>query len=77
MFGRRAAPTHTWLVGNRIVRYFAALFVLALVVWLVIVFAVKGIVDHNCQDYYKRTFKFPGYWLHVDVGSTKQGCPQP
>jgi hypothetical protein len=76
MFRKRgAALTHGWLIGNKVMRWFAWAFLFLVLVILIITATIRAVVEHDCANYYKRDIKVPGYWIHVDVGSTKSGCP--
>ena len=77
MSRHNSAPTHGWVIGSQINKILATLFVLSLIVNLIIIFTIRGVVQHNCQDYYTRTLGVPNHWIRVEVGSTKDGCPQP
>lgn len=77
MSRRDSAPTHGWVISSKINKIITVLFCVLLVVVLVIVFSVRAIVAHNCQDYYKRDLKLGTHWLHIEVGSTKADCPAP
>lgn len=76
MSKRNAAPTHGWVISSAINKWLAAIFVVCLIVILIIIFTIRGIIQHNCQDYYKRDLKVPNHWIHIEVGSTKKECPQ-
>jgi hypothetical protein len=72
-----SAPTHGWLLGNQVLRYCAYAFLFIMIVFLITVATIRGVVEHDCHNYYKRNIKLFNYWIYVEVGSTKAGCPGP
>jgi hypothetical protein len=74
---RKSSPTHGWLISNAILRYFAYAFLIVVVIFLITVATIRGVVEHDCSNYYKRDLKIFSYWIHVEVGSTKDSCPSP
>lgn len=74
---KSAQPTHGWLIGNRLLRWFAGLFLLFLFVWFVAIWTVTYAIRRDCQQPYDRDLKLFGYWISVKAGSTKDGCPGP
>lgn len=77
MSRRDSAPTHSWVISSKINKYITVIFCLLVVFVLIIVFSIRAIIAHDCDDYYKRDLRTPGYWIHVEVGSTKPECPSP
>lgn len=79
MFHKKAgaAPTHGWLISNRFLRWCAWAFLALVLVTFIAVYTITYTLRRDCTDVYDRTLKFPGYWLHIEAGSTKSECPQP
>jgi len=71
----RSSPTHGWLIGNRIIRAFAWGFIIIVFVAFIFLARVQYAVQRDCQDVYKKDVKIFGYWLHLEAGSNKTGCP--
>jgi sterol desaturase/sphingolipid hydroxylase (fatty acid hydroxylase superfamily) len=77
---RDSAPTYSWVFLSQVNKWLALAFILLIIVVLIIVFIIRAVIAHDCHDYhdyYKRDIKVPGYWIHLDVGSTDKECPQP
>jgi large-conductance mechanosensitive channel len=74
---RTSADTHTALLLNRVTNYLAIAFVVFLLVSFISVWTVRYAVDRNCQDPYKRHVELFHYWIDLDIGSNKIGCPTP
>mgnify|MGYP000423816037 CR=1 FL=1 len=68
-------PSHKWLFLNKfrdIVAYIAiSFFIFTLLAGMVIRYAV----ERDCQNPYARDLKIGHYWININVGSTKKGCP--
>lgn len=71
-----ASPTYGWVLGSKITKWLSWLFIAVLFVAFVSVWTVTYTVRRNCSDVYTRNMKVAGYWLHIQAGSTKDGCPQ-
>lgn len=74
---RTSSDTHTALLLNKITNYLAVAFVIVLLVVFVSVYTIRYSIRRDCNDPYRRDIKLFGYWLHVESGSTKDGCVQP
>ena len=72
-----SAPTYSWVLTSQINKWLSLAFMVLAIMALIVFVTIKSVVDHNCQDYYKRTLRLGGYWLHVESGSTKDTCPDP
>ena len=70
-------PSHRSLFKNGVLDKLAYLFIFLMVIVAIIVFGIRMVVEHNCQDYYVQDSKILGYWFHLEVGSNKKECPQP
>lgn len=70
------APTHGWLISNRILRFFAWCFLIIFAVVFIAVWTITYTIRRDCSRPYNRDIKVAGYWLHVDAGSTAAECPQ-
>ena len=71
-----AAPTHGWVISSRINRW-VTLIAFVLVLFAIITFyAIRYSIERDCANVYKRDFVVMTYWIHVEAGSTKPGCPQ-
>lgn len=69
--------THTWLFANKARDVLAYVFIFLLICFAIAVASVHAIVEHDCKNWYERDMKIFSKWLHLEVGSTKQGCPVP
>jgi hypothetical protein len=78
MFKRSAAqPTHGWLIGNRIIRKLAWAFIILVLLSSFWAGMVTYAIRRDCNQLYTRNLKVFGYWIHIEAGSNKFGCPQP
>jgi hypothetical protein len=71
-----AAPTFGWVLGSKITKWLSMLFVFTAFIVFLAVWTVTYTVRRDCSDVYTRNVGAFGYWLHVQAGSTKAGCPQ-
>lgn len=72
-----SAPTVGWVWSSHLYKLAAVVFGLCIVGVLLYVTAIRAIVLHDCNDYYVGNFNVSSYWLRFEVGSTKEGCPNP
>lgn len=70
-------PTHRWMLANKLRDWLAYLFIFVLICIAIAIASVHAIVQHNCEDWYKRDAQIFSKWIHVEVGSNKEGCPMP
>lgn len=71
-----SAPTHGWVISSRINRWLALILLLLVFFMLLAVYAIRYTLERDCRNVYKRDFLVSTYWIHVEAGSTKLGCPQ-
>jgi hypothetical protein len=70
-------PSHRWLVGQDIMRTFAWLFIISSLVTFITLWSIAYSIRRDCRSPYRRNMKLFGYWIHIDAGSTKDGCIKP
>jgi len=76
MSKRDSAPTHGWVISSQINKWLAFILIVSLLLWGVTIWTIAYTIRRDCQDVYKRDIKVSNYWLHIEAGSTKLGCPQ-
>lgn len=70
-----ALPKHSWLFFNRLRDYMAYAFIVLFIISFVAVYTIRYSLKKDCSDIYKRDVKIFSYWIHVESGSLKDGCP--
>lgn len=68
-------PTHTWLAMNKLMRYLAWAFIVVFTISFIAIWTVTYSIRRDCVDYYDRNLNLGQYWVTVQIGSTKPGCP--
>lgn len=72
---RSSSPTHGWLISNRIMRWFAWAMMVLLFLMILFGTAVGYSISRDCNNVYQAQLGIFGYWVHVQVGSQAEGCP--
>lgn len=75
MSKKDAAPTIGWVISSKITRWLAWCFVLSLLVIFISLWTVRYSINRDCRDYYTRDINVFGYWITIQAGSSKTGCP--
>ncbi len=68
-------PSHKFLFFNKFRDWIAYLAIAFLIFILLCAITIRYAVERNCQEPYNRDLKVFNYWININVGSTKEGCP--
>lgn len=69
------APTHTWLIGNGIMRFFGWCFLVLLLVTFLVVSMARMSILRGCPETTKRDIKWAGLAVHVEASAAAVECP--
>lgn len=69
-------PSHSWLFFNRARDYLAWLFVGLVLFSFIVIWTITYTIRRDCTDVYNRRLSLGNYWLQVNAGSNKEGCPK-
>lgn len=70
-----SAPTVGYVFSSQVHKYMAGLLLLVLFIVFVAVVIVRHQVTRDCHDLYKRDISIASFWVHIEVGKKKVGCP--
>lgn len=71
-----SAPTHSWVIGSHINKWLALAFMIVFLLVFFFTMLITYTIRRDCNDVYVRDLAGAGYWLHIEIGSTKPGCPR-
>jgi hypothetical protein len=71
-----SAPTVGYVFSSQVHRMMTWLLFLIIFISFVAVVIIRHQVTRDCTDIYKRDLSISHYWIHVEVGNKKVGCPR-
>ncbi len=61
---------------SKLLTYAAWAFIILSFIYIMHLWTVTYTLRQDCNNVYSRDIKLFGYWQHIEIGSTKDGCPQ-